>query len=84
MAAAVSVEATAKYEVTLKLSSPNGAWKALVADVNGGLATPDLRARVADLGGTPAINTPAAFKSLLVRETDKWAKVVKFANIKAA
>lgn len=38
MAAATSVEATGKYEVTLKLSAPNGAWKALIADVNGGLA----------------------------------------------
>ncbi|SFJ02084.1 ABC transporter substrate-binding protein [Bradyrhizobium sp. Gha] len=38
MATASSVEATGTYEVTLKLSAPNGAWKALVADVNGGLA----------------------------------------------
>ena len=38
MANAVSVEASAKYEVTLKLSAPNGAWKTLIADVNGGLA----------------------------------------------
>jgi peptide/nickel transport system substrate-binding protein len=38
MANAVSVEATAKDEVTLKLSAPNGAWKTLIADVNGGLA----------------------------------------------
>jgi len=38
MGNAVSVEATGKYQVTLKLSAPNGAWKTLVADVNGGLA----------------------------------------------
>ncbi|MGY3236571.1 peptide/nickel transport system substrate-binding protein [Bradyrhizobium sp. USDA 4448] len=38
MATASSVEATGTYEVTLKLSAPNGAWKTLVADVNGGLA----------------------------------------------
>lgn len=38
MAAATSVAATGPYEVTLKLSAPNGAWKNLVADVNGGLA----------------------------------------------
>lgn len=37
MGNAESVEATDKYEVTLKLSEPNGAWKALIADVNGGL-----------------------------------------------
>src|SRR5438552_1360005 len=38
MGNAVSVEATGKHEVTLKLSAPNGAWKTLIADVNGGLA----------------------------------------------
>jgi len=38
MGNAVSVEATDRYEVTLKLSAPNGAWKTLIADVNGGLA----------------------------------------------
>jgi len=37
MGDAVSVEATGKYEVTLKLSAPNGAWKSLISDVNGGL-----------------------------------------------
>ncbi len=37
MAAATSVGATGAYEVTLKLSAPNGAWRNLVADVNGGL-----------------------------------------------
>jgi len=38
MGNAVSVEASGKYEVTLKLAAPNGAWKSLIADVNGGLA----------------------------------------------
>ena len=38
MGNATSVEATGKYEVTLKLSAPNGAWKNLIADVKGGLA----------------------------------------------
>lgn len=52
MATATSVEATGKYEVTLKLSAPNGAWKNLVADVNGGLAI--YPAEIADkAGGKP-------------------------------
>lgn len=36
MANAVSVEATGKYEVTLKLTEPNGAWKSMLAFPNGG------------------------------------------------
>jgi len=33
---AMSVEATGKYEVTLKLAEPNGAWKSMLAFPNGG------------------------------------------------
>ena len=33
---AVSVEATGEYQVTLKLSEPNGAWKSMLAFPNGG------------------------------------------------
>lgn len=36
MANAVSIESTGKYEVTLKLSEPNGAWKSMLAYPNGG------------------------------------------------
>jgi peptide/nickel transport system substrate-binding protein len=37
MASATSVVPSGKYQVTLKLSAPNGAWKNLLSDVNGGL-----------------------------------------------
>jgi peptide/nickel transport system substrate-binding protein len=36
MANAKSLEATGKYEVTLKLSEPNGAWKSMLAYPEGG------------------------------------------------
>ena len=39
-------------------------------------------ARLADYGGTPLPGSPAEFGSLLATETEKWGKVVKFANIK--
>ena len=48
-----------------------------------GLADPKLKARLADLGGTPFPGSPAEFGKLLADETAKWAKVVKFAGIKA-
>ena len=41
-----------------------------------------MKARLADLGGSPLAGSPADFGRLIAEETDKWAKVVKFANIK--
>jgi len=39
--------------------------------------------RLAALGSTPMPMSPADFKSFIVAETDKWAKVIHAANIKA-
>ena len=50
--------------------------------VNAVLADPRLKARFADLGGAPMPMTPAEFGNLVVRETEKWAKVVKFFGAK--
>jgi tripartite-type tricarboxylate transporter receptor subunit TctC len=50
--------------------------------VNAVLADPRLKARFADLGGAPMPMTPAEFGRLVVQETEKWAKVVKFSGAK--
>jgi tripartite-type tricarboxylate transporter receptor subunit TctC len=50
--------------------------------VNAVLADPRLQARFADLGGAPMPMTPGEFGDLLVAETAKWAKVVKFSGAK--
>ena len=41
-----------------------------------------IKARLADFGGRALVGSPADFGRLIVEETEKWAKVVKFANIK--
>jgi len=46
------------------------------------LADPKIKARFADLGGTPLALTPTGFGQLLAAETEKWAKVIRAANIK--
>jgi tripartite-type tricarboxylate transporter receptor subunit TctC len=51
-------------------------------EINAALADPKIRARLADLGGTPIPMTPANFGKLIVDETEKWRKVVRFAGIK--
>src|SRR5882724_1325556 len=68
------------------LGAPAGVPREIVdklnAGVNTALADPKLKARIVDLGGVPMPMTPAAFGLLLAAETEKWAKVIRAANIK--
>jgi hypothetical protein len=41
-----------------------------------------MRALLADLGGTVLPGSPANLGDFIADETEKWAKVVKFAKIK--
>jgi tripartite-type tricarboxylate transporter receptor subunit TctC len=50
--------------------------------INLGLADPQLKAQLKDLGGDPMLMTPPEFGRFVADETEKWAKVIKFANIK--
>jgi tripartite-type tricarboxylate transporter receptor subunit TctC len=52
-------------------------------EINAALADPKMKARFADLGGTVLPGSPADFGKLIADETEKWAKVVKFAGLKA-
>jgi tripartite-type tricarboxylate transporter receptor subunit TctC len=52
-------------------------------EVNAGLADPRLTARISDLGGTVFPGSSADFGKLIADETEKWAKVINFAGIKA-
>jgi hypothetical protein len=47
-----------------------------------GLADPKLKTRVADLGATVFAGSPAYFGRFIAEETEKWAKVIRGANIK--
>ena len=51
-------------------------------EINAGLADPKIKARLADLGGTVLALSPSDFGKLIVQETEKWAKVIRAANIK--
>jgi tripartite-type tricarboxylate transporter receptor subunit TctC len=53
------------------------------AEVNAALADARFRARIADLGGVVRTGSPADFGRIVAEETEKWAKVVKFAGAKA-
>ena len=40
------------------------------------------KARIADLGATPFVSSPADFAKFIAEDTEKWGKVIRAANIK--
>jgi tripartite-type tricarboxylate transporter receptor subunit TctC len=71
------------YGVGVPKSAPAEIIGKLNKEINAGLADPRLKARLADLGGTVLVGSPADFGKLVADETEKWGKVVPAANIKA-
>jgi tripartite-type tricarboxylate transporter receptor subunit TctC len=55
----------------------------LNGEINRALGDATIKARISDLGGSAMGGPSADFGKLIAIETEKWAKVVKFANIKA-
>jgi tripartite-type tricarboxylate transporter receptor subunit TctC len=51
-------------------------------EVNAALADPAIKARLENLGSPVLIMSPAEFRKLVAEETERWAKVIRFANIK--
>jgi tripartite-type tricarboxylate transporter receptor subunit TctC len=54
----------------------------LNAEINAALADPKMKARLAELGGTPFASSPTDFAKFVADDTAKWAKVIRAANIK--
>ncbi len=54
----------------------------LNAEINAGLADPKLKARLAELGGAPIAGSPSDLGKLIAEDTEKWARVIRTANIK--
>jgi hypothetical protein len=42
-----------------------------------------MKAKILELGGLPLSGSPADFGKLIAHDTDKWAQVIRAANIKA-
>jgi tripartite-type tricarboxylate transporter receptor subunit TctC len=77
-------EVSAWYGVGAPKGTPNELIDKLNNEINAGLADPKLKARIADFGGTVFALSPAGFSKFIADETDKWAKVIRAANIKPA
>jgi tripartite-type tricarboxylate transporter receptor subunit TctC len=76
-------EAIQLYGVGAPRNTPAEVVDKLNKEINAGLEDPKLKARLAELGGVPMPMTPAQFGKHIAEETEKWAKVIRAANIKA-
>jgi tripartite-type tricarboxylate transporter receptor subunit TctC len=52
-------------------------------EINAGLADAKLKARLAELGAVVFVGSPSDFGKHIADETEKWAKVVRTANLRA-
>jgi tripartite-type tricarboxylate transporter receptor subunit TctC len=76
-------ESSQWYGVSAPKNTPVEIVEKLNKEINAALADPKMKTRFADLGGTVLPGSPADFGKLIADETEKWAKVVKFAGLKA-
>jgi tripartite-type tricarboxylate transporter receptor subunit TctC len=76
-------EATTWYGVGVPRNTPAEIVDKLNKEINAAHTDPKMKSRLADLGGTPLVGSPADFGRLIANETEKWAKVIRAANIKA-
>jgi len=70
----------------LGFGAPKGTPPAIIErlnrEINAALADPAVKARMSELGSDIFTGSPADFGSLVAEETEKWAKVVRFASLK--
>jgi tripartite-type tricarboxylate transporter receptor subunit TctC len=76
-------EASGWFGVGVPSKTPGELIDKLNKEINAFLADPNVRVRFADLSATVLPGSPADFGKLIAEDTEKWAKVVKFAGIKA-
>jgi tripartite-type tricarboxylate transporter receptor subunit TctC len=75
-------EASAWWGIGAPRDTPVEIIEKLNKEINAALADPKIKAQLADLGGTTLGGSSADFGKLISDETEKWAKVIKFAGIK--
>ena len=76
-------EARGWYGIVVPKATPPEIVGKLNQEINAALADPNMKKRLTDLGVAVFAGSPADFGKFIADETEKWAKVVKFAGIKA-
>jgi tripartite-type tricarboxylate transporter receptor subunit TctC len=75
-------EASQWVGIAAPKNTPADIVERLNREIDNGLGDPEIKTKIANLGGTVISGTPAAFGKFTADEVAKWAKVIKFANIK--
>jgi tripartite-type tricarboxylate transporter receptor subunit TctC len=75
-------EASQWYGVGAPKNTPAGIVEQLNREINAALADAELKTRFVDLGCSVLPGSPAEFGQLIAADTEKWAKVIRTANIK--
>jgi tripartite-type tricarboxylate transporter receptor subunit TctC len=75
-------EASTWHGLGAPRGTPADVINKLNGEVNAVLADPQMKARLGSLGSSPLILSPTDLRKLIVDETEKWAKVVKFSGAK--
>ena len=75
-------EAKAWVAIGVPKNTPVQIIDTLNAEINAGLANSKMKARIAELGATVFPGSPADFSKLVADDTEKWAKVIRFAGLK--
>lgn len=75
-------EASAWVGLGAPKDTPAAIIDTLNREVNAGLADPMIKASIARLGGAVLALSPTEFGNLIAADTEKWAKVIRAANIK--
>jgi tripartite-type tricarboxylate transporter receptor subunit TctC len=76
-------EASAATGIGAPKGTPAGIIATLNAAIQAAFVDPTMKAKLADTGGDVLPGSPAEFGRILAAETEKWAKVVKSAGLKA-
>jgi tripartite-type tricarboxylate transporter receptor subunit TctC len=76
-------EASIFVGISAPRDTPAEIVERLNREINAGFAEPHLQRRIADLGDTPLAMSTAAFARLVADESEKWAKVIRAANVRA-
>jgi tripartite-type tricarboxylate transporter receptor subunit TctC len=77
-----SYEASGWFGLFAPKNTPAEIVDKLNKEINAALADPKVKARLADLGSTVVPGSPTDFGKLVVDDKEKWAKVIRAANIK--
>ena len=77
------LDASAWHAVVAPAGTPKEIVRKLQQSFARTLALPEVRARLADNGAEPVGSTPEEFSKFLRAESDKWARVIKTAGVKA-